>query len=68
MSERSRRRVLSQQERVLWAAVTKAIKPLHAITPNRLDQEVAGHGDVVQPPRATAASAAPAPDVPLALP
>ena len=67
MSERSRRRVLSQQERVLWAAVTKAIKPLHAITPNSLDQEVAGHGDIVQPPRATAASAAPAPDVPLAL-
>jgi DNA-nicking Smr family endonuclease len=67
MSERSRRRVLSQQERVLWAAATKAIKPLHAITPNRLDQEVAGHADAVQPPPARAASSAPVPDAPLAL-
>ena len=67
MSERSRRRVLSQQERVLWTNVTRAIKPLHAITPNRLDQEVAGDADAVRPPPARAASAAPVPDAPLAL-
>jgi DNA-nicking Smr family endonuclease len=54
MTSENRRRVLSYEERVLWATVTKAIEPLRAavlLSPNADDEAVAGSGKPA--PRAT---------------
>jgi DNA-nicking Smr family endonuclease len=49
MSARDGRRVLSQEERTLWAAVTKAITPLNAAVELLPGENVAAHVDAAKP-------------------
>ncbi|HEX5213347.1 MAG TPA: Smr/MutS family protein [Pseudolabrys sp.] len=59
MSAGGRRRVLSGEERVLWAAITKTIEPLKAGA--HFDAGDAAIPNVVSPPRAKATAVAPQP-------
>ncbi len=68
----SRRRVLSYEERVLWATVTKAIEPLHAGLTAASDEPIAETAGPVRPTksvhaplRAPPKPAAPPPAPPL---
>ena len=59
MSAGNRRRVLTGEERVLWATFTKAIEPLHASA--HFDAGDEAIADVVAPPRAKTTVTAPQP-------
>jgi DNA-nicking Smr family endonuclease len=58
----NRRRVLTQDERVLWTIVTKSIAPLRAGTPERPDDDSAAEAPI--PVRPAKRPAKPAPVVP----
>lgn len=56
-----RRRVLSREERTLWAAVTKAIEPLNAVAQATSGEGIAAHVDAAKPQKRAAVKPSPPP-------
>lgn len=56
-----RRRVLSREERTLWAAFTKAIEPLNAVAQALSGEDIAAYVDAAKPQKRAAVKPSPPP-------